>query len=243
MMKRALWIALALSVVSIASASTARADEWNRKTQITFSRPVEISGHVLPAGTYRFQMADSSDRHIVQILSADGSKIMATVMTIPDYRLTRTDETVVSFREVPAGAPEAIRAWFYPGSSAGEEFIYRKNRAIELAKASNVVVPAFAADVDDDDALKTAPIVAITPDAQERPVADAIETNPGTLSASVGSVSSQPSSADAGGRQVARNELPKTASPLPLILSVGLGLLAAGLGLMAFGKRATAPIA
>jgi hypothetical protein len=29
-----------------------------------------------------------SDRHIVQVLSADGSKILATLMTIPDYRLT-----------------------------------------------------------------------------------------------------------------------------------------------------------
>ena len=56
----------------------AKADEWNRKTTMTFSGPVEIPGvhlkgwGVLPAGTYVFKILDSqSDRHIVQIFSAD----------------------------------------------------------------------------------------------------------------------------------------------------------------------------
>src|SRR6476646_3922838 len=84
----------------------ARADEWNRATKITFSQPVEVAGHVLLAGTYLFKIADSNDRHIVQISSADGKTIIATVMTIPDYRLKATTETVIRFREVPAGSPE-----------------------------------------------------------------------------------------------------------------------------------------
>ena len=53
----------------------ARADDWNRKTVVTFSGPVEIPGvhlqgwGVLPAGSYVFKILDSqSDRHIVQIL-------------------------------------------------------------------------------------------------------------------------------------------------------------------------------
>jgi VWFA-related protein len=119
MIKKALWIGIALTVVGLVAAPGARADDWNKETKITFSQPVDVAGHLLPAGTYVFKMADASDRHIVQIFSADGQTIIATVMTIPDYRLTATDETVIRFSEVPAGSPEAVRAWFYPGRYDG----------------------------------------------------------------------------------------------------------------------------
>jgi hypothetical protein len=36
----------------------ALADEWNQKTIVTFSGPVEIPGQVLDAGTYVFKLAD-----------------------------------------------------------------------------------------------------------------------------------------------------------------------------------------
>src|ERR1041385_358612 len=74
----------------------ARADEWNRKTTMTFSGPVEIPGvhlkgwNVLPAGTYVFKILDSqSDRHIVQIFNKDETIIYATILAIPNYRQNR----------------------------------------------------------------------------------------------------------------------------------------------------------
>jgi hypothetical protein len=58
--------------------SVAKADDWSRKTTITFSGPVEIPGvhvagwGVLPAGTYVFKILNSqADRHIVQIFNQD----------------------------------------------------------------------------------------------------------------------------------------------------------------------------
>src|SRR4030095_2679700 len=115
MFRKCLLAALTVSVFGLIAVPTARADEWNKKTVITFSQPVEVAGHVLPAGTYTFQLADSpSDRHLVQIYGADG-RIIATVLAIPDYRLTATDETVMTFNEASAGSPQPIRAWFYPG--------------------------------------------------------------------------------------------------------------------------------
>src|SRR2546430_4233944 len=57
----------------------ARADQWDRKTIVTFSDSVEVPGQVLPAGTYVFRLADSpTDRHIVQIWNADETQILAT---------------------------------------------------------------------------------------------------------------------------------------------------------------------
>ena len=135
-----------------------------------------IGLRVLPAGTYVFKLLDShSDRHIVQILSADEKTVYATILAIPNYRLKATDKTVITFSERPAGQPEALRAWFYPGRNWGEEFVYPKAMAMELAKTQRPgAVHAGAnsplksrADQSRDGArrraLVQAPIVAITP--------------------------------------------------------------------------------
>jgi hypothetical protein len=115
-----------VSVFGLTAAPAARADGRNKKTVVTFSQAVEVAGHMLPAGTYTFQLADSpSDRHVVQIFTADGRRMIATVLAIPDYRLRPTDDTVIQFREVSAGSPQAIRAWFYPGDTSGQEFVIR----------------------------------------------------------------------------------------------------------------------
>lgn len=249
MFKKAFWIGLTLLLLGFVSGSDARADEWNKKTVLTFSQPVEIPGHVLAAGTYTFKLTDSmTDRHIVQIFNADESEIIATVMTIPDFRLTPTDRTVITFDEVPAGSPEAIRAWFYPGNTVGQEFVYPKARATQLARAAKAAVPAMTVYSADIDALKTAPIVAITPDEREIPVTAAVQTTPIQNIASVVTAPNSSSSVvgTTGVRQTGPStdanarRLPKTASVLPLIVLLGLGSLGLTFALMVFGKHATA---
>jgi hypothetical protein len=67
-MAKAAFCLLAATVLGAAVLPSARADEWNKKTVVTFSQAVEVPGKVLPADTYTFQLLDSpSDRHIVQI--------------------------------------------------------------------------------------------------------------------------------------------------------------------------------
>jgi hypothetical protein len=238
MIRKSLWMGLTLLAIGFTLSAIARADEWDKKTVLTFSQPVEIPGRVLPAGTYTFKLADSmSDRHIVQIFNADGSQIIATVMTIPDYRLTSTDKTVIRFGEMPAGSPEAIRAWFYPGNMIGQEFVYPKPRATQLAKASHAPVPAMAVDVASVDELKTVPILAVTPEQQEVPVTAAIQTSPEAIVA--GGSSSMVGTSGAADHA---RRLPQTASRLPLIALLGFGAVAAALGLMVFGKRTTSAV-
>ena len=41
-----------LCCVLLFAFSSAKADEWNKRTVMTFSQPVELPGIVLPAGTY-----------------------------------------------------------------------------------------------------------------------------------------------------------------------------------------------
>ena len=132
-LKTATTTVFCVALMGVVLSPAANASAWNRKTTMTFSGPVEIPGvhlkgwSVLPAGTYVFKILDSqSDRHIVQIFNADETQIYATILAIPNYRLRATDKTVVTFRERPAGEPEALRAWFYPGRNWGEEFVYPK---------------------------------------------------------------------------------------------------------------------
>src|SRR5712691_8344862 len=143
-----------LALMGAALSPSLKADAWDRKTVITFSGPVEIPGvhragwGVLPAGTYVFKVVDSaSDRHIVQIFSQDELTVYATILAIPNYRLKATDKTVMTFRERPAGEPEALRAWFYPGRQWGEEFVYPKARAIILAKETHEAVLFTSAEI------------------------------------------------------------------------------------------------
>ena len=232
---------LALSLIVSISASTARADQPNDRTLVTFSQPVEVAGHTLPAGKYTFKLADSlTDRHLVQIFN-DKGLLIATVIAVPDYRLKPTNETVIKFAEVPGGSVEAVRAWFSPGNTVGQEFVYPKPRAAQLAKAAHAPVPAIAADAIDADALRTAPIVAITPDEKESPVAAVIQTTPVAEIATVGTLASEPivaigTSGTTPDPKAAR-QLPKTASGLPLIVLCGLASGGLAVGLMLFGKR------
>jgi hypothetical protein len=231
---------LCIALIGATFSPSARADAWNRSTVITFSAPVEIPGvhlagwGVLPAGTYVFKILDSqSDRHIVQIFNQDQTVVYATILAIPNYRLQATDKTVMTFRERPAGQPEALRAWFYPGRNWGEEFVYSKAKAIEIAKATNTAVLYTTAEITPEVAvtvksaeeplvleLKQAPIMAIKPTGEEVQLADVVTPPPAQT-------------------QVAElpETLPKTASPLPMIGLFGLLALGGALTLRFVSQR------
>src|SRR4051794_19009779 len=198
-------IIVCVFTVSLFIVPGASADDWNKKTIVTFSAPVEVPGvgaQVLPAGTYVFKLVDSpADRNIVQILNKQETHVFTTILAIPNYRLRATDKTVMTFKERAQGEPEAIRAWFYPGSQSGEEFVYPKSKAIEFAKISNEPVLYTPVAVADVEALKTVPIEAVAPTGDPVPVAEVVQAPPA---------------------QIAQAELPKTASFMPLFLCVGL---------------------
>lgn len=211
-----------LALMGAALAPNVKAGDWDRKTVFTFSGPVEIPGvhltgwGVLPAGTYVFKILDSnSDRHIVQIFSQDEKTVYATILAIPNYRLKATGKTVLTFSERPAGEPEALHAWFYPGKNWGDEFVYSKSKAVEIAKATHkavlfvpdeVVAAEVAEPIQTADApvvaqLRQAPIMAVQPTGEEVQLAQVITPPPpAELVAS----------------------LPATASSLPLLALLGL---------------------
>jgi len=222
---------LCAAVIATAFSPSVKADDWNQKTVITFSQPVETPGvhmkgwAVLPAGTYVFKLLGSpSDRHIVQIFNQDETVVYATVLAVPNYRLKATSKTVLTFRETPPGEPDVLRAWFYPGKNFGEEFVYPKERAIALAKVTNspvlytsaeipaeVTAPITSAEEPVVVTLKKAPVLAVQPTGEDVEIAQVVTAPPAEVLVATNDAPAQ---------------LPKTASPMPLI---GLfGLLALG---------------
>jgi len=202
----------------------AAADDFDQKTVFTFSGPVEIPGQVLSAGTYVFKLADSSsDRNIVQVFNKDETHLYGTFLAIPDYRIKPAGKTIITFEERPAGSPEAVKAWFYPGENYGRDFVYPKPKATALAKANNTPVPSmpaeFAANTIKPAATVKAPhIVAMSqaPLKAQKPTEEEVEI------AEVFGVSAE---------APLPPTLPTTASPLPLIGLVGLLSIGAGVGL------------
>src|SRR5436190_8136992 len=130
-------ICCAAAIVA-ALASGARADEWNKRTFLTFSGPVQVPGATLPAGTYLFQLADPDNaRHVIMVRDKDEKKVYTMFMTVPNDRLDTPSDNVVMFRETPAGVARAVKAWWYPGNRMGEEFVYPKSQACAIAKATH----------------------------------------------------------------------------------------------------------
>jgi len=225
---RAVVIIFCLSLVALTLLPSAKAEEWNRKTTVTFNEPVEVPGvgvHLLPAGTYVFTILSPLPyRHIVQISNVAEDHVFTTILAIPNVRARSTGKTVMTFRERAAGEPEAIRTWFYPGKEWGEEFVYPKSRAVELAKVTNEVVLSTPVELESlpVEELKTAPVVAVKPTGEEVQVAEVVEPPPEVAAAKPAEVAA----------------LPQTASTLPLVGLIGLLALGAGFTLWAFSKRA-----
>lgn len=232
--------ALSLAVLCMLAVPRASADDWNRETIVTFSAPVEVPGvgaQTLPAGTYIFKILDNNaNRHIVQILNQDKTHVFTTILAIPNVRLKTTDKTTITFSERPAGQPEALKAWFYPGRDWGEEFVYTKSRAMELAKETNEPVLATSVEMAAApvDTLKTLPIEAVGAKGEPVELTKVVEAPPAAIEPAPVVAAAAPAVEP---QMVATNTLPKTASSMPLIALFGFLSLSVGFGLKLASKR------
>jgi hypothetical protein len=138
-------IACGAALLAVGLVSSARADEFTKLTLLTFSGPVEVPGITLPAGTYRFQLADpTTGRRVVKVSDKDGTKTYGMFISMPNQRLTPSKTPVVMFKETAAGAPPAVQVWFYPGETYGYEFAYPHDQALKIAKATHQQVLSYS---------------------------------------------------------------------------------------------------
>lgn len=114
--------AVAVSVMGSALLPALKADDWNKKTNITIDQSIEVQGVVLAPGSYVIKLLGSSaDQRIVQIYNADENHLIGTVLAMPAYRMNAGD-TDFQFYAATDGRPRELRTWFYPGDNSGFEF-------------------------------------------------------------------------------------------------------------------------
>jgi hypothetical protein len=249
---RSIGLAGFAACVGFALLPSLQADEWNKKTMLTVNEPIQVPscctpGHTvtLQPGEYVMVLVDSlTDRHIVRIFDKDQQHVITTILAIPNYRLQATGKTVFQYWEVPAGQPRALRAWFYPGDSFGQEFAYPKQTAAQIAAFVKTLVPAIDVETSAAEDLKTAPLVVVdesgktTELAQTLPdrVPDAalqrtLQPDPVQLAQTVEPQEATPA-------QPAPATLPHTASTMPLVGLIGLVSLALFAALGVRSRRA-----
>ena len=130
---------------------------------------------------------------MLQVWSADRRHLLATALTVPDYRLHPTGKTVIKFEERPSNQPVALRAWFYPGDNSGHEFVYSKSRARDIAGrsgrpvlamrddvASNITKPAKSAKEPSVMAMETTQVNAVNSSGQDVDKSEAMEGSQAT---------------------------------------------------------------
>jgi LPXTG-motif cell wall-anchored protein len=220
-------VLLGMAVSILGAGLSARADNGNKLTYVTFAEPVELPGNVvLQPGTYAFVVLETYGfRNVVQVFDKNKTHLYATVLTIPNYRDEATDKTVIKFSETPAGNPIALKEWFYPANGYGQEFVYPRNRARELAKISNEPVPSMPAELASDitkpavQELEKAPLKVEEPAGKEVEVAEVSDITPRAIP------------------HLSRLELPKTGTEVPMIGLIGLLSVLAGVVLWAVSKQ------
>jgi hypothetical protein len=202
---------VAAAFIAVMMPASASAVTYDKLAYLTFSAPVQIPGVTLTAGTYRFRLANpDTSRNVLQVLSDDGETVYAMFHTIPDSRTSVTADPIVMLRETPAGAPPAVKSLFYGGEYNGYEFVYPTSgptKVTELVPQPDITyAPSAPAPAAAPSFAATIPEPVIEPEAF--PVAEPpAEPAP----------------------QAAALELPRTASPLPLMAIGGLTSLFAGL--------------
>jgi hypothetical protein len=85
-------------------------------TNTTFTKPVQLSGVLLPAGNYQFAVA--SDRRSVVVSDAD-HRIVTTLMVVPVTR-TQPGAVILTRPSVNGAAPE-VTALYLDGGTNGFE--------------------------------------------------------------------------------------------------------------------------
>jgi hypothetical protein len=248
-MSRVKLVASALALAALAIVGTAvSAQETNvsERTFLTFSNSVEMPGMTLQAGTYVFKLADTPTRNVVQVWDNDEKNMLGQWLFVQAERPQVSGETVVMFKETREGATPAVQYWYFPGERIGKEFIYPKDQAeriaartgLDVRSESGIIEGGGVASIQTEPAAtaanaEPAPAPAAAPAPEPAPQVAAAE--PAPAPAPVAEPRSVGTSGQAEG-QIARAELPQTASPLMLSGLLGLLSLAGAAGLRAARK-------
>lgn len=190
---------------------TAQPEARELKGAITFDHAVEVPGVVLPAGTYVIRVkGPASDNtppgsNLVEFLSKDESRIYATVRSIREYRPSPAGKPLYTFYEDADGQQLALKAWWPPANPQP----YQERFIYPTARALEL--------------MRAVSDAALHPHATPRSAGKPSAVLPGATSGRSRIIAAR-----------TPEDMPKTASNLPLLLLTGLLWCLAGFAIRAF---------
>jgi hypothetical protein len=207
-----------VTFLGLGVAPAAPAQINTEKSLFTLAEPMDVGGFVLDPGTYRIKVVEmNSNRNVVQVTNEAGSRVFATVLATP--HVIQTDETIPEsrFAYFPAisGQPKALRTWFARDTPYGQDIIYRKRRAMELAAVAKAPVIAIPDETKEAEYATTA-LAVVTPEQQVKPYEE------------------PPPTRIAEARPAA---LPATASNLPILALFGFLFLGGAISVRMFARK------
>jgi hypothetical protein len=211
---RLLALSAFILILGVVSAPNALAQRPESST-LRVTEPLDVGGTVLEPGVYLIRLLESaSNRNLIQVTNEDRTKVFTTVLSVPHHLGPTVDKGNTSFVYYPAigGSPTALRTWFAADSvTGGHDIVYPQQRAMELAPVVKAPVVAYV-EVAKPEQLPEAKLVVVTPAKVVTPYVEP-EPKPAIVAEA--------------------REMPRTASRLPLVATLGALLLCAAVGLRA----------
>jgi len=216
------------TLLGVAWAPVASAQSDMEQSTFTITEPLEVGSFTLQPGTYLIRTLPlATNRYTVQVTNVERTTVFATVLAVP-HLLQRGEmipETRFIYYATAPGQPKALRTWFAGDVSNGQDIVYSKGRAMELAAAAKAPVIAIPDEVKVAE-YKSVPLEIVTPEKQVKPyVAPVVQKAPEPAPPVV-----------AEARPVKHKQLPKTASHVPLFAALGLLSLGGAFGLRIFAN-------
>jgi hypothetical protein len=232
------WLAVGMCTALLGFTLAANANGQGTSEQASFklTEPLDVGGTILQPGDYQIKVVPlQGNRNLLQVTNADGTKLLATLLSIPHAEGPGGVQIPASryvYYPASAGHIKTLRTWFAANTPGlgGHDIVYPKQRAMELAALVKAPVVAIPDEVKEAD-YKTAPLVVVTPEKEVKPYEEVTAQKPPVPEAAP----TQP--AKAVEKPVHHKRLPKTASDVPLHAGLGLLSLLGALGLGALARR------
>jgi len=210
----------AFATLLVATAPAALAQSERENSTFTVTEPVDVGSFTLQPGTYLIKVVVlESNRNMIQVTNEDQTKVFASVLATP-HAIVANEAAPTSRYVYYATAPgqrKALRTWYARETTNGQDIVYSRQRAMEIAVVAKAPVIAISDDVKETE-YKTATLTIVTPEQQVKPYA---APAPVVMLAEAPPV----------------RHLPATASPVPLFGLLGLLSVGGGLGLRILSTR------
>ena len=137
----------ALAVLALSAGVAAQQTVQDRTTFVTFSarwrsRQNAAGRHLhVPARRHAGRPAHRA------VLDKEKGKLIATMLAVPAERAEQSGEPVVTFNEAPSNRAPRCATGTHAGERAGNEFVYPRTQAMQIAQASGESVMSIRLDL------------------------------------------------------------------------------------------------